>query len=85
MILETSFNLHLVAAAFGIAGIGVFISILAIIVYRIWFHPLAKYHGPLLGKFSELAIYASIFRQDHVMYLHDQLQKYGSPVRVSTN
>lgn len=58
---------------------------LSIIVYRIWFHPLAKYPGPFLGKFTDVHPMMAMFKQTRVYWQYEMVQKYGSPVRVSTN
>lgn len=59
--------------------------VLSVIVYRIWFHPLAKYPGPLFGKFTDIYPMMAMFKQTRVYWQYEMLQNYGSPVRVSTN
>lgn len=59
--------------------------IISIIVYRVFFHQLAKYPGPLLGKFTDLPKMMAMFRMDRVTWQTKMLKKYGDPVRISTN
>lgn len=59
--------------------------VLSVIIYRIWFHPLAKYPGPFLGKFTDIYPMVAMFKMTRVYWQYEMLQKYGSPVRVSTN
>ncbi|OQV11109.1 hypothetical protein CLAIMM_15004 [Cladophialophora immunda] len=61
------------------------VYVLAVIVYRIWFHPLAKYPGPFLAKFTDIYPMVVAFRMTRLYWQYDMLQKYGSPVRVATN
>ena len=55
------------------------------VVYNIFFHPLAKYPGPFLAKFTPIYPMLAMFRQNRVRWQHQMLQQYGSPVRVGTN
>lgn len=57
----------------------------AVIVWRIFLHPLSKYPGPVLGKFTDLPIMVSIFQRRRTFRQYELLQQYGSPVRVGTN
>jgi cytochrome P450 len=59
--------------------------LIGVIVYRIYFHPLAKFPGPFLGKFSEWYAWKSIVQQDRTYMQHNFIKRYGSPVRVATN
>ncbi|KAJ6023759.1 Cytochrome P450 E-class group I [Penicillium herquei] len=59
--------------------------VLAIVIYRIWFHPLAKYPGPILAKITNLyAGYYAWTGDLHVdmMRCHE---KYGDIVRYAPN
>ncbi|PTD02572.1 Cytochrome P450 monooxygenase vrtK [Fusarium culmorum] len=58
---------------------------LALVIYRIFFHPLAKYPGPFLGKFTDIIPMIYMFKTERMYNQRDMLRKYGSPVRVSTN
>ncbi|MCJ1472598.1 hypothetical protein MMC13_001247 [Lambiella insularis] len=60
-------------------------SLVFIIVRRAYFHPLSKFPGPFFGKFTPYYTFSAVFQQNRTMMQHELLQKYGSPVRVSTN
>ncbi|CAM1509688.1 Fc.00g000230.m01.CDS01 [Cosmosporella sp. VM-42] len=60
------------------------VYIVTLIVYRIYFHELAKYPGPFLGKFTSLPKMVAMVRMDRVTWQTEMLTKYGSPVRVGT-
>ena len=59
--------------------------LVVVIVHRIYFHPLARYPGPLLGRFTDFHSYFAVFQQNRTTNQYELLKKYGSPVRVSTN
>ena len=59
--------------------------VVAVVIYRIFFHPLAKYPGPYLAKFSGIYPMLAMFKMNRVLWQYEMLQKYGSPVRVGTN
>jgi cytochrome P450 len=61
------------------------IYVLSIIIYRIWFHPLAKYPGPFLSKFTDIYPMVAMFKMTRLYWQYDMLKTYGSPVRASTN
>lgn len=61
------------------------VYIAMVLVYRIFFHPLAKYPGPWLGKFTDLVPYWAVFQNRRTLMQYELLSKYGSPVRVGTN
>ena len=63
----------------------VLISIAYVIIHRIFFHPLAKYSGPILGKFTDFYLWRSIVLQNKTLHEYELLQRYGNPVRVTTN
>ncbi|KAF4415120.1 Versicolorin B desaturase [Fusarium acutatum] len=56
-----------------------------VIICRIFFHPLAKYPGPFLGKFTYFYPMRNMITKTRIHWQYEQLLKYGSPVRVSTN
>ena len=58
--------------------------VITLIVYRVYFHPLAKYPGPLLGKFTSLPKMMAMYRMDRVTWQTKMLREYGDPVRIST-
>jgi hypothetical protein len=59
--------------------------ILGLLVYRIYFHELSKYPGPLLGKFTGLPSIISMGTMKRVTWQKAMLEKYGDPVRIGTN
>lgn len=61
------------------------IYVIVTIAYRVFFHPLANFSGPLIGKFSNILTYQAIFNNRRALMHYEYLQKYGSPVRISTN
>ena len=62
-----------------------FLYLLTTVLYRIYLHPLSKYPGPLLGKFTSLPKLLAMGRMDRVTWQTQMLKTYGSPVRISTN
>jgi hypothetical protein len=58
---------------------------LVIIVLRIWFHPLSKYPGPFLGKFTDLVTILQVTQNRRTFAQYDLLRRYGAPCRVGTN
>ncbi|RAK71487.1 cytochrome P450 [Aspergillus fijiensis CBS 313.89] len=59
--------------------------LLAVCVYRIWFHPLAKFPGPVLAKITNLYGGYHAWKGDlhlHMMRCHE---KYGDIVRYAPN
>ena len=58
---------------------------MALIAYRLIFHPLAKYPGPLLGRLTDLySVYHAWTGQRHLNLYHLH-QKYGDIVRYGPN
>ena len=60
-------------------------SILVIILRRIFFHPLSKFPGPLLGKFTDILTFSAVLRNQRTFQQYELLKKYGSPLRIGTN
>ncbi|OQE74125.1 hypothetical protein PENNAL_c0084G11992 [Penicillium nalgiovense] len=58
---------------------------LAIIVYRIWFHPLAKFPGPVLAKVTNLYGGYYAWRGDLHLDMMRCHEKYGDIVRYAPN
>lgn len=57
----------------------------AYIIYQLYFHPLARYPGPLLGKLTQwYDVYHAYIGDKHVLFYHLH-QKYGPVVRFSPN
>lgn len=59
--------------------------LISLILYRIFLHPLSRFPGPILGKFTDYHTWKSIVLQNRTYMQHDLIRKHGSPVRVSTN
>ncbi|KAJ4991523.1 benzoate 4-monooxygenase cytochrome [Stagonosporopsis vannaccii] len=55
------------------------------ITRRIYFHPLSKYPGPFLGKFSQYYQFKGVIDRNSTVLQYQLLQRYGSPCRVETN
>jgi cytochrome P450 len=66
-------------------GSAVVLYIVCLISYRIVLHPLAKYPGPFLGKFSTIRTNLSIIQENRTLMHYEMFKKYGSPFRMSTN
>ncbi|KAF2099274.1 pisatin demethylase [Rhizodiscina lignyota] len=67
-----------------VAG-GICIQLAYIVIYRLYFHPLAKYPGPLLARISPIPITISLLRGRIPFFVKDAHDKYGPVVRVSPN
>ncbi len=65
--------------------LGVGVWVLSVVISRIFFHPLSAYPGPLLGKFTDFYSFYGVYKQKRTKSQYEFLQKYGSPVRFSTN
>ena len=52
---------------------------------RIFFHPLSRYPGPWLSKFSEIVTIRAVAKRNRTQMQYMVLQKYGSPVRLGAN
>ncbi|PWY91941.1 cytochrome P450 [Aspergillus sclerotioniger CBS 115572] len=67
-------------------GVGIVIlAILGYVIYQVYFHPLAKYPGPWLGKFTEAGAAYHAVKGDlhlHIWWCH---QKYGPVIRYTPN
>ena len=62
-----------------------FLKTIAVVTYRIFFHPLAKYPGPWLGKITNLYAGYHSWRGDlHVDMLRCH-EEYGDFVRYAPN
>lgn len=58
-------------------GGSVLVYIVFLAIYRVWFHPLAKHPGPLLGRITPLYDFYIAYgekRAHHFAYMH---AKYG--------
>ncbi|GFP54894.1 hypothetical protein ACSS6W_002789 [Trichoderma asperelloides] len=80
-----SFSLQHALAWLGILlGGGVF-YVFAIITYRIFFHPLAKYPGPVIAKVTDAYQLYYAWRGDRHLQFWRLHQKYGKIVRFGPN
>ncbi|KJX96635.1 cytochrome P450 monooxygenase like protein [Zymoseptoria brevis] len=79
--LASNLSLNLLALLpFGLA-----IYAFGIAVYRIWFHPLAKYPGPLLAKITDLhSTYHALKGNRHLEFWRNH-EKYGPVYRFGPN
>lgn len=69
------------AVVFGVA----FSGLVAYVVYQLFFHPLAKYPGPLLAKLTQwYDVYHAFIGDKHVL-LYSLHQQYGPIVRYAPN
>lgn len=60
-------------------------SLFSIAISRIYFHPLSRYPGPFLGRFTDFYSFYGVYKQKRTRLQYEFLQEYGSPVRFSTN
>ncbi|CAK3811186.1 P450 monooxygenase [Lecanosticta acicola] len=69
-----------------LAIVGVLLAALAAyVVYQLYFHPLAKYPGPLLGRLTQwYDVYHAYVGDKHILFYHLH-RKYGTVVRFSPN
>ena len=56
-----------------------------VIVYRLYFHPLAKYPGPLLARITTLYGAYHGWKGDFATVLYECHEKYGDCVRWNPN
>ena len=56
-------------------------QMMTVIVYRIWFHPLAKYPGPFLARFTDWYSVYHAFKGDRHVDFHKLHETYGPVVR----
>ncbi|KAL7268464.1 hypothetical protein RUND412_008914 [Rhizina undulata] len=66
-------------------GLGVGVWLLGVIIYRLYFHPLAKYPGPFLAKITSLHALYHVIRGDRHLVTYEAHKKYGPYVRLSPN
>ena len=59
--------------------------IFGLVIYRIYFHPLAKYPGPLLAKITDLYSTYHAYKQDRHLEFWRCHEKYGNIVRFGPN
>ncbi|VBB80976.1 Putative cytochrome P450 E-class, group I [Podospora comata] len=80
--------------AFGAAHVQLWLGLLAVagllytsclVIYRIFFHPLAKYPGPLLAKLTDAYMLYYAWRGDRHLEFWRMHEKYGKFVRFGPN
>jgi hypothetical protein len=64
---------HLIAALSG----GVTLYAFVVIVYRLFFHPLARYPGPILAKITDLYLTYHAWKGDRHLEFYRCHEKYG--------
>ncbi|KAF2800224.1 cytochrome P450 [Melanomma pulvis-pyrius CBS 109.77] len=68
-----------------VLGISLSVYLFAVGIYRLYFHPLAKYPGPLFARLSPIPITYSLLRGRIPFFVKACHDKYGPVVRVSPN
>ncbi|KAL7276384.1 hypothetical protein RUND412_000621 [Rhizina undulata] len=66
-----------------LTSLGVYLATL--VVYRLWFHPLAKHPGPWLAKVTDWYSVWHAYVGDRHLALYNAHQKYGPVVRFAPN
>ncbi|KAH7354879.1 cytochrome P450 [Rhexocercosporidium sp. MPI-PUGE-AT-0058] len=68
-----------------VCAVSVSIYILLLVIYRLYFHPLANYPGPVFGRMTDwYTVYHAWLANRHTDF-HRLHQKYGEIVRVGPN
>ncbi|KAL4798420.1 cytochrome P450 [Aspergillus venezuelensis] len=80
MVINCSFH-----ACVGGLGAALFLWIASVCIYRLYFHPLAKYPGPLLARLTTLYGAYHGWRGDFSTKLYELHEKYGDYVRWTPN
>lgn len=52
--------------------------IISTVIYRVYFHPLAKYPGPFWAKVSGFPSYWHALKQDRHLWLYRIQEQYGT-------
>ncbi|KAH4902845.1 hypothetical protein HBI80_129350 [Parastagonospora nodorum] len=73
--------LLLISSIFGL----LFAYIFAIIIYRLTFHPLAKYPGPFLAKITDIYLAYYAYKGSRHLAFHRAHVQYGPYVRLGPN
>ncbi|KAF2489790.1 pisatin demethylase [Lophium mytilinum] len=66
-------------------GSCVFVYYAVVVIYRLYFHPLAKYPGPFLARISPIPITISLLRGRIPFFMKSAHDNFGPIVRVSPN
>ncbi|KFA75826.1 hypothetical protein S40288_01915 [Stachybotrys chartarum IBT 40288] len=75
---------HVLAWLGVLAGAAV-VYVVSVIIYRLFFHPLAKYPGPLLAKLTDAYQLYHAYKGDRHLEFHRMHEKYGRVVRFGPN
>lgn len=57
----------------------------SLIIYRLYFHPLAGYPGPFLAKLTDLYALSISFNRTRSFKHYELIKQYGSPLRIRPN
>ena len=68
-----------------VAGAGLVLYLVCCVIYNLYFHPLAKYPGPFLAKFTDLYAGYHAWKGDIHLDMWRCHQVYGDKVRYSPN
>ncbi|KAF8470731.1 cytochrome P450 [Kalaharituber pfeilii] len=60
-------------------------ALVSVCLYRVYFHPLSRYPGPLLSKITPLHATWHAYKGDRHLFLHRLHMKYGPVVRWAPN
>ncbi|UKZ81786.1 hypothetical protein TrVFT333_009559 [Trichoderma virens FT-333] len=85
MALYDELSKDIVPWLYTLAAFVTILSVISIITYRILFHPLAKYPGPFLAKFTEWRDVYHAYREDKHLDLYDLHKRFGPIVRYGPN
>ncbi|KAF2735799.1 cytochrome P450 [Polyplosphaeria fusca] len=78
-------HLGLTITASIVLGGLLFVYLFAVAVYRLYFHPLARFPGPLFARLTPIPVTWSLLRGRIPFYVKACHDKYGPVVRVSPN
>jgi hypothetical protein len=59
--------------------------LIAVAIYRLYFHPLARFPGPIFARLTPIPCTVSLLRGRMPMWVKHCHDKYGPVVRVSPN
>jgi hypothetical protein len=75
-LLRTGSTVALAAGAF---------YLIAVVIYRLYFHPLARFPGPILARLTPIPCVIALLRGRMPMWVKHCHDQYGPVVRVSPN